>query len=323
MININSKQLRATFLLIIAALIWGSTFVFQSQGAELVGPFTFNALRSILSGAILLPVAIIANKLDKKNVSGSRAKRLLVGSGDIKPLLIGGLLCGIILFCSMSLQQTGMGETTAGKAGFITALYIIFVPLIGVFTRKKVPFPVWISVMIALGGFYLLCIKPSEGFALGRGDFFVLLCAVSFSIHIVTIDRFSPKVNGVMLSCIQFWITGAISSVCMAIFEKPSAEAVMSAAFQIVYAGVMSGAVAYTLQIIAQKDCPPTVASLSMSLESVFSALSSWIILGERMSAKELVGCALIFTAIILAQLPSKLFRRQKSTAAAETKTGF
>ena len=203
-----------------------------------------------------------------------------------------------------NLQQFGVKYTTVGKAGFITALYIVLVPIFGIFLKKKVGVKVWISVAISVVGLYLLCM--TEKLSISKGDFLVLLCAIVFSIHILVIDHFSPLVDGVRMSCIQFWITGILSAIPMFLFEKPSLSAIFAAAVPLLYAGVMSSGVAYTLQIVAQKDADPTVASLILSLESVFSVLAGWAVLGQVMSMREICGCVLMFAAIILAQLPER-----------------
>ncbi len=222
-------------------------------------------------------------------------------------LLIGGLCCGIALAVSSGFQQIGVANTTVGKAGFITALYIVIVPLLGIFLGKKVGALVWGGVGLAVIGMYLLCI--TEGFSISLGDLLVLICAVGFAVHILVIDHFSPKVDGVRMSCIQFFVCAVLSSIPMFIFETPSFSAILSAAMPILYTGVMSSGVAYTLQIVAQKDTDPTLASLLLSLESVFAVLAGWILLREGLSHRELLGCALVFAAVILAQWPKKTVR--------------
>ena len=217
--------------------------------------------------------------------------------------LIGGACCGVVLCVASSLQQFGVSMTTAGKAGFFTALYIVIVPLMGVFIKKKIPKIIWLCVAIAVAGFYLLCVK--EGFSIGTGDLLVLCCAFFFSIHIMVIDHFTAgKVDGVRMSCVQFLVAGVLAIICMFLFEEPSLASIWDARVSILYAGVMSCGVAYTLQILGQKDTDPTTATLLMSLESVFAALSGWVLLNEALSMKELFGCALVFVAVILAQIP-------------------
>ena len=289
-----SKKMQGNIMLLITAMIWGSAFVAQSKGMEFIGPFTFNVVRNFVGGIVLLPVVAIFSKNSGLSIE---EKKLLD-----KNTLIGGICCGVVLFIASSFQQYGLVHTTAGKAGFITALYIIIVPLLGMFMGKKVPKIVWGCVALAICGFWLLCIK--EGFTVGLGDFMVLICALFYSLHIITIDKFGPKANCVKMSCIQFWVAGIISIIPMVLLEEPEMGAIMDAKWTILYAGVLSSGVAYTLQIIAQKYTEPTVATLLMSLESVFAALSGWIILHEVMMPKEFIGCILVFIAVILAQIP-------------------
>ena len=317
------SSVRNPILLLLTAVIWGVAFVAQSVGMDYVGAFTFNFTRCIIGGLVLIPCIFFldwlkhrekGNTLPEESIGNSSADAGIMNetgtSGNPgqmqgqKTLFAGGICCGIALCVASNLQQFGIKYTTVGKAGFITAMYIVLVPLFGVFLKKRIGFKVWISVMLAVAGLYLLCI--TEGFSLGWGDFLVLLCAVVFSIHILVIDYFSPKVDGVKMSCIQFFVCGLISGVGMLIWEKPDIHAILQAWLPILYAGVMSCGVAYTLQIVGQKGMNPTVASLILSLESVVSVLAGWILLGQRLSARELSGCALMFAAIILAQLPQK-----------------
>ena len=221
-----------------------------------------------------------------------------------KTLWLGGILCGICLCVASSLQQIGIQYTTAGKAGFLTAMYIIIVPVLGIFVGKKLNPSVGISILMATVGLYLLSIK--DGFNIGNGDIYVILCAIVFAVHIMVIDYFSPKCNGVKLSCIQFLVCGILCMIVALIFEKPQLDQILDAWLPIAYAGIMSCGVAYTLQIIGQKNMNPTVASLILSLESVISVLAGWVILHQALSARELVGCVIMFAAIILAQLPGK-----------------
>lgn len=295
-------------LLFLTAVIWGVAFVAQSVGMEYVGAFTFNFTRCIIGGLVLIPCILFLDWLKKKDEEkADAAKEETDGSGNtasLKTLIAGGICCGTALCVASNLQQFGIKYTTVGKAGFITAMYIVLVPLLGIFLKKKVGLKVWISVALAVAGLYLLCI--TEGFSLGWGDFLVLLCAGVFSVHILVIDYFSPKVDGVKMSCIQFFVCGLLSGVGMLIWEKPEISAILRAWMPILYAGVMSCGVAYTLQIVGQKGMNPTVASLILSLESVVSVIAGWLLLGQRLSVRELSGCVLMFAAIILAQLPQK-----------------
>lgn len=221
-----------------------------------------------------------------------------------KDLLIGGLICGFMMFVSTTLQQVGIAYTTVAKAGFITALYIIIVPILGIFLKRKAGLKIWISVVIALVGLYLLCMKGS--LSLSKGDFLILICSICFAIHIMVVDHFTEKVSGTKLSCIQFLFAGTLSSVLMFLFEEPHWADIGAAWLPICYAGILSCGVAYTFQIIGQRGTDPTIASLILSLESVVSVLAGWILLGETLSPREILGCVLMFGAIILAQINPK-----------------
>lgn len=294
----NKFTLRQSLLLLLTATIWGVAFVAQSVGMEYVGPFTFNAVRSIIGGIVLLPLIGFMNHREKQNLNHVHNKQ------QNKILWIGGLVCGIILFIASNLQQIGIQYTTVGKAGFITAMYIVIVPILGIFMKKKAGQKIWVAVVIAVAGLYLLCMK--ERISFGKGDILVLLCAVTFSFHIIVVDKVSPLVSGVKVSCIQFFTCGILSSVPMFLTETPKISQILTAWLPILYAGVLSCGVAYTLQIIGQKGMNPTAASLIMSLESVISVLAGWILLGEKLSLREITGCGLMFTAIVLVQIPSK-----------------
>lgn len=289
-----------SLLLALTAFIWGSAFAAQSIGMDYLGPFTFNSIRSIMGGIVLLPVIFILHHKNEGKGPVRKGKKEV--RRNRKTLFIGGICCGMALAVASSLQQYGLVYTTAGKAGFITALYILIVPLIRLFFGKRAGIKIWVGVGLAVIGMYFLCIK--QGLEIQRGDSLVLLCAVVFSLHILLIDYFAPKADGVSLSCIQFFVSGILCAVPMFIYEKPQISEVLSAWMPLIYAGVFSCGVAYTLQIVAQKNTDPAVASLILSLESVFSAIAGWIILGERMSGRELFGCVLVFAAVILAQLP-------------------
>ena len=292
--------IRQSLLLLLTAAIWGVAFVSQSVGMDYVGPFTFNAVRSLIGAAVLVPCISLLKKLQKREEGQEEIHK----KEDKKTLLRGGICCGVILAAASSFQQFGLLYTTVGKAGFITAMYIILVPILGIFAGKKVGLRIGISVMIAVAGLYLLCM--TESLRLEAGDILVLLCAVVFSFHIIVIDHFSPLVDGVKMSCIQFLTCGILCGICMFLFEEPSLSMILSAWKPVLYAGVMSCGVAYTLQIVGQKGMNPTVASLIMSLESVISVLAGFVLLHEVLSRRELFGCVLMFAAIILAQLPDR-----------------
>ncbi|MBD5549839.1 MAG: DMT family transporter [Lachnospiraceae bacterium] len=295
----NKFIIRQSLLLLLTATIWGVAFVSQSVGMDYVGPFTFNAVRSLIGAAVLVPCLFLLKKLQKKEKGQEVHKK-----EDKKTLLTGGICCGVILAVASSFQQFGLLYTTVGKAGFITAMYIILVPLFGIFLKKKVGLRIGISVVIAVAGLYLLCM--TESLKPETGDILLLLCAATFSFHIMVIDHFSPLVDGVKMSCIQFLTCGILCSICMFLFETPKLSLILTAWKPVLYAGVMSCGVAYTLQIVGQKGMNPTVASLIMSLESVISVLAGFVLLHEVLSKRELFGCVLMFAAIILAQLPEK-----------------
>ena len=249
----NRFVIRQSLLLLLTATIWGVAFVSQSVGMDYVGPFTFNAARSLIGAAVLVPCIFFLKKMQKKEGEGREVHK----KEDKKTLLAGGISCGVILAVASSLQQFGLLYTTVGKAGFITAMYIILVPVLGIFAGKKVGMRIGISVVIAVAGLYLLCM--TESLKLDTGDIMVLLCAVVFSFHIMVIDHFSPLVDGVKMSCIQFLTCGILCSICMFLFEKPELSMLLAAWKPVLYAGVMSCGVAYTLQIVGQKGMNPTV----------------------------------------------------------------
>jgi len=294
------SQLKGTILLLITALIWGAAFVAQSVGMDYIGPFTFSAARDVIAIIVLIPVILL---FSSKGPDGTYPPILQ----QLKPdriTLIGGAWCGLVLGAADTLQQVGISMTTAGKAGFITALYIILVPLMGHFIGRKVPRIIMVCVALAIAGFYLLCINGD--FQVSFGDFLVLCCAVFFALHILVIDHFLLKrANSIKLSWVQFAIAFLFSGTLTVLFEHPDWSALWTAKWPLLYAGGLSSGVAYTLQIVGQKYTEPTTATLIMSLESVFAALAGWLILGEVMTAKELTGCVLVFASVILAQIPS------------------
>ena len=289
------KQIKGMLLLLLAAIIWGSAFVAQSVGMEYVGPFTFNCVRTLIGGIVLIPcITLLNHGKVKKKMTSSEKKRLMIG----------GICCGIALAIGSTLQQFGIMYTTVGKAGFITAFYIIIVPILGLLLGKKCGLSVWISVMIALIGLYFLCI--TDGFSIGKGDSYVFLGALAFAIHILVIDYFTQFNDGVKMSCIQFFSCGIICFIPMILFEHPEISTILLAWKPILYAGVLSCGVGYTLQMVGQKNMNPTVASLILSLESVISVIAGFLVLHQNLSQRELIGCALMFMAIILAQLPGE-----------------
>lgn len=295
-------------MLLLTAFIWGTAFVAQRKGMQYIGPFTFNGIRSLVGAAVLIPVVWMFQSRAQKTDSDSPDALQTISSR--KNLLSGGLACGILLFIGSTLQQAGIVYTTSGKAGFITALYIVIVPVLSLFLGQKVRPLIGLCVLLAVTGLYLLTVK--EGLSINKGDLLILACAFFFSVHILVVDYYSPKTNSVALSAVQLAVTGLVSVPCMVIFETVDWSAVADCAFPIFYAGVMSCGIAYTLQIVAQKYTEPAVASLLLSLESVFAALAGAVVLDEVLSGRELAGCAIMFTAIILAQLPER--KRQSAS---------
>ena len=299
-------QARSNLLLLMTAIIWGSAFIAQSKGADVIGPFTFNTVRYALAVVALLPVIYI---FSRKRNRGNTVDQDIPKANGTKTLIIGGIATGIALFTASSLQQYAMAFTTAAKAGFITTLYVILVPIVGIFLKKKIRPIIWFCALLAVIGLYLLSIKPGT-FSISRGDFFVLLCALAFTGHILIIDYFSPKTDGVKLSCIQFAVVSIASFVAMMMTETFVLSEVLDAIIPLLYTGVLSSSVGYTCQIIAQKKADPVISSLILSLESVFAAIFGALILHESMSGREITGCAIMFVAIIIAQLPEKKNRR-------------
>lgn len=298
---------RSPILLFSAALIWGTAFVAQSQSTGMIGPYFFNACRFFLGMLVLLPVIFFVSKMRKrmlKDPSSLPSDKPEYKAEERKNLVVGGLVCGFLMFISSAFQQVGLLYTTAGKSGFITALYIVLVAVFGLFFGRKPGKSIIIAIILAVTGLYLLCIK--EGFSINKGDIITLGCSVGFTFHILAVDYFSPRVDGIKLSCIQFAVAGLISLIPAFLFDAPAVSQIHDTWFQIFYLGVFSSGIAYTFQIVGQKGMNPTVASLILSLESVISAISGWIILGDALSTRELAGCALMFVAIIIAQLPEK-----------------
>lgn len=284
------KQQKGSFLLLLTAMIWGMGFVAQKAGAELE-PFTYNGIRMLLAGLVLLPIAHIMTKDEKKKRNTESMK--------------GGFVCGLVLCAASNLQQFGLYfQTDAGKAGFITSLYILFVPIFSVFLGKKIKPMLWCCVALGMVGFYLLTMAgKAGGFTLAKGDFYVLLCAFVFGWHIIVVDYYAARTNGLLLSAVQFLVAGIISFVLMVFFESPNMENILNLWKPILYSGFISSGVGYTLQVLGQRDAEPTMATLVMSLESVFAVIFGVLILGEQITYLEGVGCIVIFTAVLLPQV--------------------
>ncbi len=292
------KSLGGNFALLLAAFIWGTSFVAQSVGMESVEAFTYNGIRMLLGTAALLPLIVVMQLKKRKADMRTKAQK----KKDAAVQLKSGVICGIILFFASSLQQFAFNYTTSGKIGFITALYMLLVPVFGLALRQRQKLFVWFAVALGCFGAYLLCVDGS--FSIGKGEFLTLGCAVFFAIHILYIDSVVDKVDGIILSCTQFFVVGVLSVTCMFIFETPQISSINTAMIPILYSGIMSSGVAYTLQIIGQKNTQPAIASLLMCLESVFAVLASWVVLKEQLSLREGIGCAVMFIAIILTKIP-------------------
>ncbi len=293
------QQLIGIVFMLLATFFWGTTFVAQSAGMDYIGPFTYLCCRSFIGCIVLIPVALLYERKNNKGVSSQTEGTPSVTSNR-KNLIIGGIICGTVLTAASALQQIGIIYTSVGKTGFLTVLYIVLVPIFGLFLKKKCQLNVWISVLVAVVGLYLLCIQ--EDFSIVLTDLYVLGGAVMWAVHILFVDHYSPKVNGVWLSSIQFLVCGILSGVLMFIFETPNMENILACAGPILYAGVFSSGVAFTLQILGQKYLDASLAALIMSTESVFSVLSGWIILHEVLSSREIFGCVFMFIAVLLAQ---------------------
>ena len=301
------NRIRQNVFPVLAALIWGTAFVAQSVGADYVQPFTFNAARAAIAFVFLLVLCAVLRMRRRRDFAGEVRPR----PHARRDLMLGGLCCGAALTVATNLQQKGLETTTSGKAGFITALYIVLVPIAGIFLKKHPPKTIWISVALAVAGLYCLCV--TEGFSIAPGDFYVMLCAFCFTGHILIIDHFTQKVDGVELSCVQFLVSAILSSIGMLAFETPSLAGLQACIFPLLYVGVFSSGVAYTLQILAQKDSDPTVVSLLLSLESVFATLAGAIILKDQMSTREYFGCMLVLIAVLLAQIPMPAKKNTKA----------
>ena len=292
------NQIRQVVFPILAAFIWGTAFVAQDLCADAIGTFTFNATRYFIAVLALLVVIAISDRLkkDKPNLTAIQKK------AANRQLWIGGACCGTALAIASNFQQAGLvAGTDAGKAGFITALYVVLVPIFGLFFKRKVSLSTWIAVVCSVVALYLLCIKGD--FSLAPGDLLILVCAVCFAIHILVIDHFTAFCDGVKLSCIQFLFAGIISTICMLIFEGVDVPAILSCVLPLLYVGIFSCGVGYTLQILAQKDSNPTVVTILLSLESVFAVIAGAIILHQQMTVREYIGCVIMFAAVILAQI--------------------
>lgn len=301
------KKYSGSLLLILCAFIWGTAFVAQADAAESIPPFTFSALRSFVGAAVLLIFLLLRKKIGKNNEKT-----------DYKKLILPGLICGIVLSIAMNLQQVGITvypdtvNNVPGRSGFLTAMYVVLVPICGLFFHKKVHPLVWVAAALSVVSLWLLCLKNGFG-GIYLGDILMFICALAFTAHIITVDTLGAQVDGVMLSSVQFLVAGVISAVIGFIAEpRVSVQTVGTAWLPIVYVGVLSSGVAYTLQIIGQKNTEPAVASIVMSLESVFAVLGGWVVFGDVLDGREIGGCVCMFAAVILAQVP-QMFKERKN----------
>lgn len=303
------SQFRGTVMLLIAALIWGSAFVAQSEGMDYVGPFTFAAVRFIIGSIVLLPLISFMKKKETGNgnlLEDYNRKDGIKGFiGKHKLLVEGSIFCGLALTFATNFQQQGIKYVSSvGKAGFITTLYIVLVPIFSLFIKKKVRPIIWIALAFSVTGLYFLCV--TEKFTFEPLDILLILCAAFFALQILIVDHYVDRVNPIALSSLQFFVVGVLSAICMFIFETPTISGIIAAAGPILYAGVMSSGIAFTLQVIAQKELDPTLASMIMCLESVVSVLSGYFLLDQILTGREIIGCILMFVGVILAQLPEK-----------------
>jgi drug/metabolite transporter (DMT)-like permease len=290
------RQVRGLSLLTLTAFIWGTAFVAQRKGMDHIGPVTFLAVRFLIATVSLLPV-ICAKSLLSRNTEN----RGLPGPASMRQFIKGGAYCGVVLFACGMFQQIGIMYTTVGKSGFLTTLYIVTVPILGLALGQRMKLHAWCCVFTAIAGMYLLCVN--ESVVLNKGDVLTLFCAVFYAVHILLVDHYSPRTDGVKLSCMQFFVCGILGLAAAFIFENPELPAIFSAWASLLYTGVLSSGVAYTLQILGQRDVNPVAASLVMSLEAVFAVLTGWMILGETLTGREIFGCALIFSANVVVQL--------------------
>ena len=296
-----NRKLRANLMLLLTALVWGGGFAAQDMAMTYMPPFSFNGMRMLLAGLALLPVLYVQER--KAARVGNTPSQGAAGKKG-KALWIAGFWCGLMLFLGSGFQQMGIVHASAGKAGFVTALYIVLVPLMGLFGGKRVRRMVWLAVAICTAGLFFLCVN--ESLEIGPGDAYLLVCAFCYTGHILVIDHYSQSVNGLRMSCIQFFVCAALSLATAVLSEQPTGEGVRQSLLPILYAGLVSGAAGYTLQILAQRDTEPTIASLILCLESVFAVLAGWLLLGDLLTARELMGCGMMFAGILLAQWPEK-----------------
>lgn len=293
-------QWKGVVMLMLTALIWGSSFVAQSVGMESVEAFTFNGIRTLMGAVVLIPFILIRDKMQSRSMTAEQIKERKVKD---KKVLRYGLILGVVFCAACNFQQFAFEYSTSGKIAFITALYMFFVPLFGLFLKKRVPLLTWICVIFGFVGLYFLSIGPGGLGSINRGDIRAFICAIFYAVHILLIEKFAPDVDGIKLSCMQFVVSGVITCILMFIFETPQMSAIRTAIVPLLYSGIMSCGLAYTFQIIGQKYTEATVASLIMCMESVFAVLAGALILHELLSGREIVGCVIMFVAIVVSEL--------------------
>lgn len=303
-------QPKGVLILLLTAIIWGTSFVSQSVGMENVDAFTFMAIRTLLGATVLLPVILIKDKVSSKNMTQEQLDERKV---QTKKSIKCGMILGLFLCAATNFQQFAFYYSTAGKIAFITAMYMFFVPLVGLIFGKRIPLITWLCIILGFVGLYFLSFNSGSTFSnLNKGDILAFICALFFCFQILLIEKYSQYCDGIKLSCVQFYTAGFITLILMFIFEKPEWKLIKAAAVPILYSGIMSCGFAYTFQIIGQKYCEATIASLLMCMESVFAAISAAIIIHEKMSGREVTGCVIMFVAILITQVADIIKNRSK-----------
>ena len=309
----SQTSLKGVLLLFLTAIIWGSSFVSQSVGADSVQPFTFMGIRTVMGATVLLPFILIRDKISGRSMTDAE---ISLRKKNNKKTIKYGIILGLFLGAATNFQQFAFNYSTAGKIAFITAMYMFFVPLIGLFFRKRIPFITWICIVLGFIGIYFLSFAKGAGFGdLNRGDILAFICAIFFSGQILLIEKFAADCDGIKLSCVQFYTAGIITVILMFIFEKPQWQNIKAAALPLLYSGIMSCGIAYTLQVVGQKYCEATIASLIMCMESVFAALSAAILIHETLTGREILGCVIMFSAILISQ-GNDIIRQRKISRA-------
>ncbi len=298
----NKTQFKGVIILLLTAIIWGISFVSQSVGAQTIEPFTFMGIRTLMGAMVLLPFILIRDRISTVKMSAEQIARR---KDQDKKTLFYGIIIGIFLAAATDIQQYAFTfpGASAGKIAFITAMYMFFVPIFGLFFKKRIPLLTWICVVLGFLGLYFLCFKKGDAFSLNIGDLLTLICALFFTFQILLVERFAPESDGIKLSCVEFFTAGIITLILMVIFDNPSWQGIKQGGTALLYSGIMSCGFAYTMQVVGQKYCEATLASLLMCMESVFAALSSAVILNERLTGREILGCAVMFTAIVISQI--------------------